>query len=156
MKRGRRIHVAIVSTWMTLFLAMPAGIAGETDDKATLKKAQKEVAEAAQAIKNYSADQRDEAVKKVKSSLDALDASIDRLQASIDKKWDQMSQTSREKARATMKKLRKQRNQVAEWYGGMKHSSAGAWDQMKKGFSDAYESLHDSWKKAAAEFKSDK
>lgn len=45
---------------------------------------------------------------------------------------------------------------AGEWYGGMKHSSAGAWNQMKKGFSDAYQSLYDSWKKATDEFKSDK
>jgi len=158
MKRGRRIRIAMVFmfTWMALFLTGSNGVAGETDDKAALKKAKKEVAEAAQAIKNYSANQRDEALSKVKSALDALDAAIDRLQASIDREWDQMSQASRDKARATMKKLNEQRNQVAEWYGGMKHSSAGAWDQMKKGFSDAYQSLYDSWKKATDEFKSDK
>ncbi|MEJ2586494.1 MAG: hypothetical protein P8165_02720 [Deltaproteobacteria bacterium] len=156
MKIGKMIRTPIVFAVLALFLTASIGSAKDSDQKTPLKQAQEEVAEAARAIKNYSVNQRDEAINKVKKSLDALDARIDRLQASIDKKWDRMSEASREKARATMKQLREQRNQVAEWYGGMKHSSARAWDQMKKGFSDAYQSLYDSWKKAADQFKSDK
>jgi len=49
---------------------------------------------------------------------------------------------------------RKQRNQVAEWYGSMETSSAGAWDHMRKGFSDAYKVLEDAREKAENEFRS--
>lgn len=155
MKKQKAIYLAVIFTIVTLFCSMPLCFADSSNDEATLKHVKKEVADAARAIKAYSVDQRDEAVKKAKASLDDLDASIEQLQASIDKKWDQMNQASREKARATMEKLGRQRNQVAEWYGGLKHSSAGAWDNVKQGFSDAYGTLADSWEKAIAEFKSD-
>ena len=67
-----------------------------------------------------------------------------------------MNKAAREKARANLKALRKQRNEVAEWYGGLKASSADAWEHMKKGFSDAYKSLGDAWEKSAQEFGTNK
>jgi hypothetical protein len=54
-----------------------------------------------------------------------------------------------------MKALRKQRTQVAQWYGSLEHSSLDAWGQMKKGFSAAYIDLHDAWEKSEQEFRSD-
>lgn len=156
MKTTKAFYPSLILSLWLMFCGVPVSFADTADDKTTLKQARQQVADAARAIKDYSVDQRDEAVKKVKASLDELDASIERLQASIDKKWDHMNQASREKARATLAKLRKQRNQVAEWYGALKHSSAGAWDQVKQGFSDAYENLAKSWKKAVAEYKSDR
>ena len=156
MKTRKAFYPSLILSLWLMFCGVAVSFADTADDKTTLKQAKQQVADAARAIKDYSVDQRDEAVKKVKASLDELDASIERLQASIDKKWDHMNQASREKARATLAKLRKQRNQVAEWYGALKHSSAGAWDQVKQGFSDAYENLAKSWKKAVAEYKSDR
>jgi len=38
-----------------------------------------------------------------------------------------MDQASREKDRKTIQALRKKRNELGEWHGGMKHSSADAW-----------------------------
>ncbi len=48
--------------------------------------------------------------------------------------------------------LRKQRNELAEWSGSLKTSSAESWEHIKEGFSDAYRSLSDSWQKAQKEF----
>jgi hypothetical protein len=77
------------------------------------------------------------------------------LQERIDDNWQNMSEAAREDARATLKALRQQRLLVAEWYGGLKNSSTEAWDHMKKGFSDAYQSLRGSWQKAEKEFEKD-
>ena len=63
-----------------------------------------------------------------------------------------MTDATRKKVSATMKKLRKERVQLAEWYGGMKHSTANAWDDMKNGFSEALDSIADAWDKAEDEF----
>jgi hypothetical protein len=51
-----------------------------------------------------------------------------------------------------MKALRRQRTGVAEWYGSLKTSSSDAWEHIKKGFSDAYESLSEAWEKPEKEF----
>ncbi|MFO7913663.1 MAG: hypothetical protein R6V15_16025 [Desulfotignum sp.] len=80
---------------------------------------------------------------------------MDALESRVDNEWDQMTQAAREKARANLKALRQQRNELAEWYVSFKNSSAGAWEQMKKGFSDAYQAMKDSWEKAKSEFDTD-
>jgi Skp family chaperone for outer membrane proteins len=97
-------------------------------------------------------DQRAEAIQKSKAELDELDKRIDALEASIDKSWDKMNMAAREKARASLRALHKQRIKVAEWYGSVKNGADDTWKHMKKGFSDSYETLQESWEKFNKEF----
>ncbi|MBI5594038.1 MAG: hypothetical protein HY881_26620 [Deltaproteobacteria bacterium] len=108
------------------------------------------------AVKQETQDQRDEAVHKSKEDLDNLDKRIDELEAHIDESWDKMNKAARENARASLKELRKQRTQVAEWYGSLKSSAGDVWKRMEKGFSDAVKSLNDTWEKTEKEFGSNK
>lgn len=133
--------------------ASPQETSRQENDKTTAKEVRQEVADAAEAIKNYTADKRDEAAKKAKAALDALDARIEAMEGRIDKNWDKMDQAAREQARNALKAMRKQRVQVAEWYGSLKNSTADAWEHMKKGFSEAYGSLRRAWEKAEREYK---
>lgn len=119
----------------------------------SIEEVKKETQDLLQVIGSYTADKRDEVVQKAKENLDTLDIHIDALEARIDKNWGKMSKDARKKARENLKALRKQRNQVAEWYGSMKTSSADAWDHMKKGFSNAYKALEDAWRKSEKEFR---
>ena len=116
------------------------------------KDVKEKMTETAQAIEKYSVDQRDEAVKKAKAALDDLDVRIDSMESRLNKKWNQMDQSARKKARATLTALRKQRNEVAEWYGGLKHGASNAWDDVKKGFLKSYQELRDTFDKARSEF----
>ncbi len=63
-----------------------------------------------------------------------------------------MNAAARKKYRTALKSLRKQRTQLAEWYGGMENSSADAWEDIKKGVSDAYTAFSDAWEKAEVDF----
>jgi chromosome segregation ATPase len=130
--------------------------AGPANDKASIEDVKQEADNLIQALKAYTADQRDEAIKKAKAALDDLDKRIDALEKHIDNSWDKMDKAAREKARASLEALRKRRTKVAEWYGSMKSSSVDAWGHMKKGFSDAYGSLYDAWEKSEKEFGADK
>ncbi len=116
----------------------------------------KETQDMLKALGDYTIDQRDEAVRRAKESLDILDKRIDALEESIDESWDKMDATAREKARASLKALRKQRTQVAEWYGSLKNSTGEAWGHMKKGFSETYNALSEAWEKSVKEFGSKK
>lgn len=118
----------------------------------SIKEVKQKTQDLIQALGAYAADQRDEAIEKTKTGLDELDKRIDALETRIDNNWDQMNKAASEKARANLKALRKQRTEVAEWYGRLKTSSADAWEHMKKGFSDAYKKLSDTWEKSAKEF----
>lgn len=127
--------------------------AQQEDTDTSIEEVKRETQDLLQTIGAYTADEKDEAVKKAKELINNLDERIDALEAKIDKNWDQMSEATRTQARESLKALRKQRNQVAEWYGSMKTSSANAWDRMKNGFSDAYKALADAWEKSEKEFK---
>ncbi|QBQ54356.1 hypothetical protein [Nitrosococcus wardiae] len=130
----------------------PVSFAAQTStEEIPREEVEREVEEAAQALKTYSAEQRDEAVKEVKGALEDLDARIDRLEAKIKEQWDQMKPAARQKARATLETLRQQRYKVAAWSERLKQSSAEAWEEMKKGFSKAYTTLLESWEEAEQE-----
>ena len=132
-------------------LVLPAHAASQSEG-VTAEKVKAEASDLMQALKGYTVAQKDQALRKTGAALDALDKRIETLESRVDKQWNQMNEAARSKARATLTALRKERNEVAEWYGGMKNSSADAWDHVKKGFSGAYQSLQQSWTKAEQEF----
>lgn len=121
-------------------------------EKTTVEDVKKEMKELAGVITTYSAEQRDKAVQQVKISLEKLDAHIDNLEDRYHKKSTQMNKDIRQTTVAALKALRKKRNAVAEWYGGMKHSSTNAWQSVKAGFLESYDILRNSFEKAQSEF----
>jgi hypothetical protein len=122
------------------------------DDKATAKDVGKKVDDAGKAIGSYTIAQRNQAIKSAQTALADLDARMRRMERKIDAGWDTMDAAARKKARATLSALHKERDEVAEWYGGLKHGSAEAWDEVKGGFVKSYEGLKQSFAKAAKEY----
>jgi hypothetical protein len=153
LKKGN-ILWAMVTTLILLFSAQLMAGEKKESQSTSAEDVKKETAEAMKAIKNYSYDQRDKAVKEMKAAMDNLDSRIDLMQSRMEKNWNAMSQASREKASETLKTLRKKRNDLSEWYGGLKHSSAKAWNHVKDGFASGYKSLADAFDKAQDEFAS--
>jgi BMFP domain-containing protein YqiC len=143
--KTQRLTKAAIFFITAIFLAVgPVLFAAQTSAEET-KDIKEKVTEAAEAIKNYSFDQRDKAIAKAKAALADLDARIDRMESRLNKGWDQMDQSARKKAIATLTALRKQRNEVAEWYGALKHSSRNAWEDVKKGFMKSYQELREAF-----------
>ena len=145
----------IVSVFILQFSATAiAGQPEKQDTKVTPKDMKRETLEAVRAIKQYSANQKDKAVKEIKSVLAHVDYRIDQMQHRVEKEWDSMDQASRKKARETMTGLRRLRNNLSEWYGRLEHGSAGAWGDVKDGFLNSYEVLTNAFDKAETEFSS--
>lgn len=130
----------------------PLCFAQTSNSKATMEDVKKETQDLLQTLKSYTAEQKDEAMHKTKAALDRLDKRIDALETRIDNNWAKMDKAAREKARASLRAMHRQRTQVAEWYGSMKSSGKDAWGHMKNGFSDAYKALSDAWQKSEKEF----
>jgi len=151
--RHAKINCAIF-VWglLILFVAIPVNFANASEDQTTINAVQQEARDLIEALKEYSADQRDAAIQRSKRALDILDRRIDELETKIADDWDQMSSTAREKTRESLKTLRKRRNDLAEKYGSLKASSTSAWEEMKQGFSQAYQDLSDAWAKSVNEF----
>jgi len=142
----------MVAALMLLFSAPLMASEEKESQPTSAEDVKKETAEAMQAIKKYSYEQKDKAVKETKAAMDKLDIRIDDMQSRMEKNWNEMSQASREEASKTLKTLRKKRNDLSEWYGGLKHSSAKAWNHVKDGFASGYESLAEAFEKAQGEF----
>lgn len=147
-----KICCTFISILLALISTASLSSAETTSPKPTIEEVKKETQEYLRVLKSYSVAQRDEAIAKTEAELVALDASIDELEAEIDADWEKMSKAARAEANATLRVLRKQRNEVAEEYGRMQASSAAAWEEMKKGFSKAYVELQEAWERAEKEF----
>ena len=139
---------------MILMALLSAGHAAESTDETTQEEVGKEVSEAMDAIQEYTVDQRDEALRQARSLLNDLDARIERREEDLREEWHRMTDAAKRQARTTLKVTRQKRDQIAEWYGGLAHSSDGAWGEIKKGFAAAYSELETAWEQAEREFKS--
>jgi len=148
-----KIYQSTLASLMVITFSCGMDFAAQAaTDKTTMQDVKKEMAETAETIKHYSADQRDEALNKAKAIMDDLDAKIDKLESSIHKQWGAMDQAARHKAQAALDRLKRQRKEMAESYNALQESTAGAWEHVKKGFADSYTDLHDAWQKAEKEF----
>ena len=106
-------------------------------------------------LREVSAERRDEAVATARRAADDLDRQMERLQRQMDEGWDRMSEVTRARSRASMADLRQRRNALAEWLGGMRHSSGAAWGEVRSGFVKSYQELAEAMRKARAEFARD-
>lgn len=150
----------VTGTGRTLMLVLGMAASGGSlaaqggGDKApTAQEVQAEVAEAARAVEDYTAEQRDEAVRQVRSALGSVDARIDALTSRLESRGESMSEAARKETREMLRALRARRQKVAEWYGALKHSSANAWQHVRHGFADAYRSMVEALGKAEQEFR---
>ena len=142
----------IAASAAALVAAMPlAGSA--SSDAVTRGEVQKEVKEAMDAIKNYTYEKREDALQRAKKALGELDAELARREEKLSQDWSEMSELARERARETSAELRQRRQELAEWYGGMKHGSQRAWDEIKSGFTDAYAELKKAWEQSGTDEK---
>ncbi len=148
----RAITVSVRALALGALLAVsPLSFAAEAPGT-TAKDVARKAGETGRTIKDYTVAQRDEAIKNAKAALDDLDRRIGRMERKVDSEWERMDQAARKKARATLIALRRERNEAAEWYGGLKHSSAESWEQVKAGFVKSYEVLRQSFAKARKQF----
>jgi len=144
--------VVVIIALTGLVMASAAFSAQATPPKTTTQNVEKKVTDAVAAIKTYAIDQRDEALQKAKIVMDDMDARIDQLEFQLHQKWDQMDQAARQRTVCDLAALRGERNKVAEWYGGLKHGSSQAWEDVKTGFSKSTQDLQDAFRKAYNDF----
>jgi carbonic anhydrase len=129
-----------------LFLLAASGVFAA---ESTWNEVKKEWGDAINAIGEYSAEKKEAAVESAENALRAADEKIEQLESRMDRKWDQWSQSARKNARKQMRSLRRSRNQLSEWLGGMRHASEDAWKDVKTGFVESWntfsESMSDAW-----------
>lgn len=155
----RYCRTSIAMGVMVLAMAAPLPVvsdSGEGENQAEPEAANETMGErwskTLESLQSYGADQRDEALAAGKKTLDAMDERIDKMEAWTSKHWDSLSEEARERRTAMLNSMREQRRKVAEWYGGMKHSSSEAWDNVKEGFIRSYDKLQSAYEDASGSF----
>lgn len=113
----------------------------------------KEVAEAVTAIKDYSIDQKDQAVSQAQASFDNLNNKINSFESKLRADWDNLNHASRSQMQTTLTNLKRERDHLEKDLSKLEHSSSNAWAEISKGFSESYASLETAIKKAYHEFK---
>lgn len=139
----------IMVSWL---IAAPATMAVEREagqDK--IASVQEETAEAVEAIKQYSAAQRDQALARAKTLLEELDVRIAQLKAWIDQHWDSMQTTARQHTQDTLSRLEAQRADLAKAYDSLEASSNNAWEDVKQGFLKSYRTMRKAFDEAKGE-----
>lgn len=146
---GSLLKTAGLTLLIALLLAgAPASFAADTTGKDVGKK----IDETGQAIKDYSVEHRDEALKNAKKLLADADARIEKFENETSRNWDKMSASARAHAQEALRTMRKQRQDLSQGYGELKRSSSNAWEEVKGGFAKSYDALRQSFSKAAKEF----
>ncbi len=139
-----------------VFFLLPVTIGEERAAENTgLDEVEEKISAAAEALKKYSVQQREQATARLGELLAELDAMIESLEQRLTDEGAKMDRLARDKARATLQRLREERTRLAEWYGGMKYSSAGAWEQIQKGLDESFDAFSEAMKRAAEEFSQD-
>jgi len=107
-----------------------------------------EISQAMEAIAAYSEQERDQALAGARAAMTGLDAEIERREEAVRENWAEMSDATRDTARARLRDLREARNRLSERYGALETGASGAWDELKSGFSNAWGAFSEAWSAA--------
>ncbi len=147
-----RLVTLIIGVLSAIFLViLPVALMRRTAADRSARRVRKQFGKTAEALKDYSSEQRDKALAKAKKSLDELDSRIADMEERLFDTWDQMDQETRADYRSNLSEIRNQRNRMGEWYGAMSHSSENAWENIKEGFINSYRDLQSSFEKVHGE-----
>lgn len=158
---GRYAQLSVIALLTGMQLACtekpeePGPDAQPSTEETSFEDVKAEAAELVETIKDYSVDQRDQAIREIDAALDELDRRLDTLNTRIEDNSESMDEAAREKVRARQEALRKQRQKLAESYDRLKTDTDDAWEQVKIGFSKAYDDIRIALEKAEREFESD-
>ncbi len=120
--------------------------------KTTMSDVKRELSEALEVIKNYSAERQTEVLAAMKKTLDTMDQQIARLRDNITKQWEEMEPEARKKAEETLRQLQRQRNKTAEAVEEARKSGKRTWNDLKENFMKNYEQFKNEFEDVDQEY----
>lgn len=97
MRNGKR---AVGRAVLAVLIGVVASVlSGQAADRTTAEQVKKDVGEAIESIKAYSADRRDEAMARARAAIERLDRHITNLEDRADAHGDRMDRAARERLR---------------------------------------------------------
>jgi hypothetical protein len=140
-----RHAMTVVLATATLLLgpALPAW------SQTTAKDVSDKAADAADTIRDYTVEKKDEAVAQATKLASDLDGKIRDLEAQA----SQQSGEAKAKSQEQIRDLKAKRAEAGRKINELTRASKASWERAKEGFAKAYRDLAESYDKAAAEFK---
>ncbi len=100
---------------------------------------------AIEAVGDYGATQREQAVENAEEALNAADRQIEKVEKRLRERWGSLSTDAKQSYSKALHDLRQARNRLSEHYGAMQQASAGAWSEVQEAFSNAGRDLEEAW-----------
>jgi chromosome segregation ATPase len=142
---SRRVIWGIVAATFGAFLIHAAPALAQTSAKDVAKK----TGEAAEAIKEYTLDRKDDAVAYARKLVSELEAKINELETQVSR----AAADAQKKAQEELTELKAKRAKASQKLSELGQATSASWDRVKQGFADAYQDLHRAYERAAAEFR---
>ncbi|WP_028880587.1 hypothetical protein [Terasakiella pusilla] len=139
---------AVVSSLALAGVMTPLAVQAANDQaqqEVTLKEIRSETAEAFDKMADYTVEKRDEALKEASEALTAVDQDIATFEKDVRANWDAMSEEARAAKADALKEIKEKRYQLSVKYDALKDGADDTWDDMVKGFSDAWQELASVW-----------
>jgi septal ring factor EnvC (AmiA/AmiB activator) len=152
MTRQRIIREVVVGIALFVVFGLFASAGSTFAETTSLADVKKELAEAMDAIRAFSADRKDEALKAMEQALGKMDHQIEQLGDKIKKEWEQMAPEARKKAEETMEQLHRQRDRMAKSIDEWKDNSTITWNKIKDEFMKSYEEFKNSFEDADKQY----
>ena len=141
----RRTMTLLLGISLGTLLTLPLPALAQTAVQDVKQKA----VDAAESIRTFTVDRKDDAVAQAKKLARDLDGKIKQLEAKAKKTTGE----SKAKSDQLLKDLKEKRAKTSQKLAELGKASGAAWDNAKHGFADAYHDLAESFEKAAASFK---
>ena len=141
----RRMVLGIIATAVLAVTAHQPPVVAQT----TAQDVQKKTADAWDTVKSYSIEKKKDAVAYGKKLVRESDAKI----KGLENKAAKASGDAKARYNREITDLKTKRKNASRKLDEMGKATAAAWDNAKNGFADAYRDLHESFEKAAAQFK---
>lgn len=125
-------------------ILVTAGTGQASESRSDMRK---EVAEAWDAISDYSADQKDKAVEKGEQIVDNLDRAI----ADLGEQASEAKGEAKVALEKRMAELKDLREESATRLEGLRESTADRWDAAKAAFGDAVDAFRKRWREATGD-----
>lgn len=147
LKQQNKRALILAAILATSLAAPTVALAAQEQEAATISadQVQEEAAQAMQALANYTAQERDQALSAARKAMQQLDQQIDQREDALRDQWADMSTAAREQAKASLAQLRQTRNALGERYGALESGMDSAWNELRDGFTSAYEAVVEAW-----------
>ncbi len=136
--------LAVLIVTLGAMVTLPGPVRAQTG-----KDVKEKAAETLDAIKGYSIEKKNEAVRSARKLSRKADADFKELQGKTAKATGE----AKAQAQQQLGELKKKRSAAAKKLDELGKATASSWDTAKQGFVNAFTDLRDSLDKAAAEFK---